>query len=273
MPIDLIKSMRTRNLKRSKHFLHCLSYFLGYKKFLTTLIAFKAKDLHSRLMVKTVGIGAFCKEECSGYNLIKLKSSPADLHKTIVIINNNKNISFIVDFNGSLTFKYLTFFINNISTKNLFAIEQPLQALEKIPNMSCLAIADETFVQKGYNNLQNYGYNGFIFKPFAHNITTLATCYENKNKYFGMVGSNIAGPLDISWCNYINNYMPIKLVECTTSAFYNHPLNDQIKNLIQINGDNLQFSDSLFDYLTNYCQKISDELFDMYELKAICSFN
>ncbi len=172
-----------------------------------------AKIINSGLIksIKTIGIGEIIDDEIRNYDLIKLKSSNQYLDDTIAIVNENKNVKFIIDFNASINFEQ--YFIDRIDKNNLFGIEQPMKFPSKIPDLGFLNIADETFVKCGYEKIHEYGYNAFVYKPFA---------------------SNISGPLDCSFCNIINHYMPTKLAGNRASNFEAHPLNNKTENLMRI---------------------------------------
>ncbi|WP_273724296.1 hypothetical protein [Bartonella sp. AU18XJBT] len=271
MPDDFIKSVNERSINKSKHFSNSLSYFFGLEDFFKKVEM--AKIINSGLIksIKTIGIGEIIDDEIRNYDLIKLKSSNQYLDDTIAIVNENKNVKFIIDFNASINFEQWNYFIDRIDKNNLFGIEQPMKFPSKIPDLGFLNIADETFVKCGYEKIHEYGYNAFVYKPFASNIKELYKCFENKNNYVGMVGSNVSGPLDCSFCNIINHYMPTKLAGNRASNFEAHPLNNKTEDLMRIREKKIYLSDEFFIYLDKFCRKVSDLYFDMNTLKEIAT--
>lgn len=86
-------------------------------------------------------------------------------------------------------------------------------------------------------------------------IKELYKCFENKNNYVGMVESNVSGPLDCSFCNIINHYMPTKLAGNRASNFEVHPLNNKTEGLMRIREKNISSLMNCLFILINFAER------------------
>lgn len=264
MPEDIISAVKSRQLYRSKYFKNCLSYFL----FLNSFLDSSKKNKNTEKVAinhTTLSIGQNFQFRSKPSGIIKVKASSHNFLQIKRYINKSSE-KFIVDFNASLDVDQLLTFMHKINKRQIFGIEQPLRADAKVPTLGVCTIADETLAVYGYDELDKYGYNGFVLKPFATNVMELSKCVKNIKGYLGLVGSNVSGPIDTSFCNLINNYFTVRLTPATSSYFSNHPLNNSISKLISIANSRVTFSPEIFSYLDSACEKVANETFDFSEL-------
>lgn len=256
MPTDVINAITQHNPTSSKAFKNCLDYFLNCNNFLYK------NQKNRELIIYTYGINELEKICNNKEILVKIKSSDKQLN-TLTQLINKSNKSFIIDFNKSLNKTNLDKFLKQVNIRKIYGIEQPFPISKKVKNFPFYNIADESFTYHGYDNIHKYGYNAFVFKPFANNFSEFTKAIKNSKNYWGVVGSNISGPLDCSFVNLLNNYLPIKLAPRQNSHFINHPLNKEINNLIKVVNGTIAVDNKVHLYLDKYCKKTAETIFSL----------
>ncbi|WP_298959463.1 hypothetical protein [uncultured Roseibium sp.] len=260
---NVLNALKNVSAPPSPSVLRFISYLNGlcHKGSWASLSNLKSRSERNAIDLATFDTKSILHVPPDFNGIAKLKGSPNNI-PTLIRAINKYSCSFIVDFNGSLTCNQYENFAQSVDIDNIIGVEQPTQQFAEGVNFDLPLIADSFLTTHGYSKIVAAGYKGFVFKPFLNGFDALKICIENPDGLWGIVGTNISGPIDISLVRWINDFMPIKLTKSNASFYKDHPLNDVNEPLHIMTDEGLIMSPLVDAYLKEYAALRATRVFE-----------
>lgn len=247
---DVLCSIDNASSPISPSILRFMSYLNSFclQRSPPDMLADKFQSQRSTLDLVTFDIRSVSLVPRDFSGIAKLKGSPSNIPDIIQAMKGS-SCRYILDFNGSLTRNQYEEFVQMVCADKIVGVEQPTKNCWEGLDLCLPMIADNCLTHYGYSNIAAAGFMGFVFKPFLNDFNLLKRCVENPAGLWGVVGSNVSGPIDASLVSLVNNVMPIKLSGSNLGFYKDHPLNNVNEPLHVITDHGLTMSPLVDAYL------------------------